>query len=221
MEFLSATEENYLKAIYKISEREGKAANTNAISTEMNTTAASVTDMLQRLSAKDLIHYEKYRGVALTESGAKQATHLIRKHRLWEVFLVEKLGFAWDQVHDMAEQLEHIQSAELVERLDNFLGTPKFDPHGDPIPDANGQFTIREQLELSALQADEEGVVVGVQDHTPAFLQYLDKMGLVLGAKVKVLETFEYDDSKKVLLDGQQELVLSQKVCKNLFIIKS
>lgn len=221
MEVLSPTEENYLKAIYKVSERDGKAANTNAIAIEMNTTAASVTDMLQRLSGKHLLFYEKYRGVTLTEEGSRLATHLIRKHRLWEVFLVDKLQFTWDEVHEMAEQLEHIQSRELVDRLDKYLGFPSFDPHGDPIPDANGQFAIREQVELAGLVAGDSGVIVGVQDHAPSFLQYLDKMELVLGAEIKVLEIIEYDESKKVLLNGQKEIVLSQKVCKNLFIIKS
>ena len=130
---ISHTEENYLKAIFKISERDGKPASTNAISSEMNTSAASVTDMIKRLSDKTLIHYERYRGVTLTKRGEQIATHLIRKHRLWEVFLVDKLHFSWDEVHEIAEQLEHIKSQRLVERLDEYLAFPKFDPHGDPL----------------------------------------------------------------------------------------
>ncbi|MEZ4950443.1 MAG: metal-dependent transcriptional regulator [Saprospiraceae bacterium] len=120
MEF-TQTEENYLKAIFKLSEHEGKPVSTNSISGELNTSAASVTDMVQRLSSKEMIHYEKYKGVTLTKPGLKHAKALVRKHRLWEVFLVEKLQFTWDEVHDIAEQLEHIQSDELVERLDAFL----------------------------------------------------------------------------------------------------
>jgi DtxR family transcriptional regulator, Mn-dependent transcriptional regulator len=220
MDGISHTEENYLKAIFKISEREGKAAGTNAISTEMDTSAASVTDMLKRLSEKDLIHYEKYKGVTLTDKGQKIATHLVRKHRLWEVFLVDKLRFSWDEVHDMAEQLEHIQSPELVERLDEFLGKPKFDPHGDPIPDADGNFTFRKQALLVELGEGEKGIVVGVHDHTAAFLQYLDRMELVLGAEVQVMERYEYDESARIMLNGKKEQILSKKVCQNLFIQK-
>jgi|SRR5690606_5237529 len=217
-EQLSQTEENYLKGIYKLSEKTEKTVNTNAIANEMNTTAASVTDMLQKLSAKELIHYEKYRGVTLTEKGNRAATQLVRKHRLWEVFLVEKLQYTWDEVHELAEQLEHIQSSDLVDRLDIFLGNPKFDPHGDPIPDAEGKFTFRKQIELSEMDAGETGVVVGVQDHSSAFLKYLDLLGLVLGTQVKVLETYEYDRSKKIIAGQSKELILSHKICKNLFI---
>lgn len=217
---ISHTEENYLKAIFKISERNGKPASTNAISNEMNTTAASVTDMVKRLSDKTLIHYERYRGVTLTGQGEQIATHLIRKHRLWEVFLVDKLHFSWDEVHEIAEQLEHIKSKRLVERLDEYLGFPKFDPHGDPIPDADGNFTIRKQALLSELKTGEQGPVVGVHDHTTAFLQYLDRMELVLGTSVKVLEYFEYDESMRVLINNEREQLLSKKVCQNLFVQK-
>ncbi len=215
---ISHTEENYLKAIFKISERKGKPASTNAISKAMETSAASVTDMVKRLSEKELIHYERYRGATLTENGARIATHLIRKHRLWEVFLVNNLHFSWDEVHEIAEQLEHIKSPQLVERLDEFLGNPKFDPHGDPIPDADGNFTFRKQALLSDLGEGETGAVVGVQDHTTAFLQYLDRMQLVLGTRIEVLERFEYDESVKVKISGEREQLLSKKVSQNLFI---
>lgn len=217
---ISYTEENYLKAIFKISEREDGPASTNAISSEMQTSAASVTDMVKRLSDKTLIHYERYRGVTLTKGGKKVATHLIRKHRLWEVFLVDKLQFSWDEVHEIAEQLEHIKSESLVERLDEYLGFPKFDPHGDPIPDAKGNFTLRKQVLLSELAPREKGVVVGVHDHTTAFLQYLDRMELVLGTSVTLLEYFDYDESMRVLINEGREQVLSKKVCQNLFIQK-
>lgn len=218
MEAISQTEENYLKAIFKIVEREGKAASNNAIATEMGTTAASATDMVIRLSKKELIHYQKHRGVTLTDAGNKIATHLIRKHRLWESFLVEKLHFSWDEVHDIAEQLEHIQAPELVERLDAFLGFPKFDPHGDPIPDADGIFAFRKQMPLLELETGTQGVVVGVQDHTASFLQYLDRLGLTLGAEIEVIERFEYDESVKIILNRNKEQLLSKKVAQNLFI---
>jgi len=214
----STAEENYLKAIFKISEKEGKAATTNAIAAALNTTAASVTDMLKRLAEKDLINYEKYRGVQLSPGGEQIATILIRKHRLWEVFLVNKLGFAWDEVHELAEQLEHIQGETLVERLDEYLGRPQFDPHGDPIPDAEGRWTYRSQVLLSTLEVGIRGVVTGVEDHSTSFLQYLDRMGLILGAGIVVLERFEYDQSLRVLNDEGEERILSDKVTQNLYI---
>ncbi|MCB9080951.1 MAG: metal-dependent transcriptional regulator [Lewinellaceae bacterium] len=220
MEHISHTEENYLKAIFKISEDSNTTAGTNSIAQQLNTSAASVTDMIKRLSEKGLIHYERYRGVTLTDEGLRLATHLVRKHRLWEVFLVEKLGFSWDEVHDIAEQLEHIKSLELVERLDEYLAHPKFDPHGDPIPDAQGNFTFRKQIPLAELSAGDHGVIVGVQDHAPAFLQYLDRLTLTLGTELQVLERHDYDQSMQVRLNGTQELTLSQKVCMHLFVQK-
>ncbi|NRB46367.1 MAG: metal-dependent transcriptional regulator [Saprospiraceae bacterium] len=217
---ISQTEENYLKAIYKIQERASKPASTNAIAAAMSTSAASVTDMIKRLSEKDLVNYERYRGVTMTKDGQRIATTLIRKHRLWEVFLVEKLDFSWDEVHDIAEQLEHIQSAELIERLDEYLEFPRFDPHGDPIPDADGVFTHRKQVLLGEMSANEVGVIVGVQDHTSDFLQYLDRMELTLGTEIKLLEKYAYDDSVKILLSNDKEIVISKKVSQHLFIQK-
>lgn len=218
MKTISKTEENYLKAIYKICEETGEMATNNAISSAMNTTAASVTDMIKRLSKNQLIHYQKHKGARLTDTGNTLATNLVRKHRLWETFLVEKLNFTWDEVHDIAEELEHIKSPELIDRLDAFLGNPKFDPHGDPIPDIHGNIVFRKQIPLSELTVRKEAVIVGVQDHSPTFLQYLDKLGLVLGGKIKVIERFEYDGSTQILLNDQQEQILTNKVCNNLFV---
>lgn len=215
---ITHAEENYLKAIFKIAEKEDKPALTNAIAAEMQTTAASVTDMLKRLSDKQLIAYEKYRGVQLTREGNLVATALIRKHRLWEVFLVDKLGFAWDEVHELAEQLEHVQGNDLVGRLDTFLGYPKFDPHGDPIPDAEGRWTFRKQAPLSTLQPGDRGVVTGVDDHSATFLQYLDQLGLILGAELELHERFPYDQSVRVRTRDGRDLVLSEKVTQNLFV---
>jgi DtxR family Mn-dependent transcriptional regulator len=215
---LSQTEENYLKAIYKISEREGKAASTNAISNEISISAASVTDMLKRLAEKKMVNYKKHKGVTLTSKGEKIATMLIRKHRLWEVFLVEKLHFSWDEVHEIAEQLEHIKSPNLVKRLDDFLDHPKFDPHGDPIPDADGNFAFRKQVPLAEVLTGKKCVLVGVQDHSTQFLQYLDKLSLGLGTTLEILEIFEYDKSIKIQLKNQQEQILSHKVSENLLV---
>jgi DtxR family Mn-dependent transcriptional regulator len=210
-------EENYLKAIFKIAEREGKAVLTNAIAAAMNTAAASVTDMLKRLSEKQLITYEKYRGVQLTDNGHRLATTLIRKHRLWETFLVNKLGFPWDQVHELAEQLEHIQGDALTARLDKYLGYPRFDPHGDPIPDADGRWTHLDQVSLAVLSVGGRGTLSNVADDSAVFLQYLNQLGLALDSEIEVLERFPYDHSVQVKI-GASLTVLSEKVCLNLFV---
>ncbi len=188
------TEENYLKSIYHLS-LQSESVSTNQIAASLNTKAASVTDMLKKLADKELINYTKYQGVTLTSAGEKIAVNIIRKHRLWEYFLVEKLNFKWDEVHDVAEELEHISSKELVDRLDEFMGNPKYDPHGDPIPDCNGKFKSHELKPVSSLTADQSGTISGVRDHSPAFLQYLEKAGLTIGKKIKVTEINEYDHS--------------------------
>lgn len=215
---LSHTEENYLKAIYKLAEAGVNTVSTNAIAAQMSTTAASVTDMLKRLAEKELIIYEKYKGVYLSKEGERLATKLIRKHRLWEVFLVEWLHFSWDEVHEIAEQLEHVQSDELVNRLDIFLNHPRFDPHGDPIPDSEGNFTQRKQCLIIEIEQGTGGVVVGVNEHSPSFLQYLDRLGINIGTRIDVEEVFEYDGSRKVLINNEKELLLSGKICENVFL---
>ncbi len=218
---LSHTEENYLKVIYKISSTEQKTVSTNAISKDIQTSAASVTDMLKRLAEKKLINYEKYKGATLTKSGQKIANTLIRRHRLWEVFLVDKLNFNWDEVHDIAEELEHINSKDLIDRLDNYLGHPKFDPHGDPIPDEDGKYTLRQQTCLIDMKVGEKGVIVGVQEHSTPFLQYLDRLNLRLGLSIELLEKFDYDESIRIMLNGNSEQILTQKVVQNLLIQKT
>lgn len=217
---LTSTEENYLKAIYKITGDDHLIANTNAIAKELNTTAASVTDMVKKLAKKKLLFYQKHRGVTLTEEGSRLATMLVRKHRLWEVFLVEKLNFSWSEVHEIAEQLEHIKSSELINRLDQYLGHPKFDPHGDPIPDEKGEFTERNQVILSELEVGARGIIVGVQEHSATFLDYLDKLKLQLGGAIVILEKYEYDNSVKITLNGTHDLTLTHKVSQNLFVQK-
>lgn len=217
---LTTAEENYLKAIFKISERSEKSASTNAIAKQLQTSAASVTDMLKRLSEKEFINYEKYKGVTLTSKGNKVATQLIRKHRLWEVFLVKKLRFTWDQVHEIAEQLEHIQSEELIMRLDAFLDYPKFDPHGDPIPNADGKFTIRNQSPLSNMHKGQAGSLVGVKEHTSEFLQYLNSQNIRLGSIISVEEVMNYDKSMRIKLDNKKEIMITSEVAQNLLVKK-
>lgn len=215
---LSQAEENYLKAIYKVSKRDGTPVGNNAISSEMKTSAASVTDMINRLSQKKLVHYQKHKGVSLSDSGQLTAIHLVRKHRLWETFLFETLHFTWDEVHELAEQLEHIKSRELVNRLDNFLGFPKYDPHGDPIPDEEGKIAERPQILLSQAPIGEAAIVVGVKDHTTPFLQYLERTGLLLGSEVTVKECLTYDNSLQLSLADGSNILVSQKVGLHLFV---
>ncbi len=210
-------EENYLKAIFKVVERERKSASTNAIAREIQTSAASVTDMIKRLADKELVNYEKYRGVTLTDLGRSLATDLVRRHRLWETFLVDKLGFKWNEVHDLAEELEHIDSNELVRRLDTFLNHPRFDPHGDPIPSEEGKFTLRSQLPLNSLQPGETGEVVGVREHGDAFLKHLEDLGIVLGNRVRVDEINDFDGLLKVAI-GEHRHTISEKVAGNVYV---
>ena len=215
---VSSTEENYLKAIFKLSEKKDESVSTNAIAAQMETSAASVTDMLKRLSEKEFIHYEKYRGVRLTDTGREIATHLIRSHRLWETFLVDKLAFSWHEVHPMAEQLEHIKSEELVNRLEEFLGFPKFDPHGDPIPDKEGNFNYHDQVLMSELGIGQHGVIVGVKDHTASFLRYVEQLQLILGTPIQILDRFEYDQSVKIKINETIDQIITHKVSNNLYV---
>ena len=214
----SYTEENYLKSIYHLSEI-SNPVQTNAIAEKMNTKAASVTDMLRKLADKKLVDYMKYQGVSLTEFGKSAAIAIIRKHRLWEVFLVEKLNFKWDQVHDVAEELEHIKSTLLVEQLDEFLNYPKIDPHGDPIPDKNGKFANLSFIKLNKLKVNEMGIMVGVSEHTSAFFKHLDKLSLSLGKKVKLLELREFDGSVELELEGQK-INVSREVVEHILVNK-
>tara|TARA_B100000497_G_C7679619_1_gene411074 strand:- start:1280 stop:1936 length:657 start_codon:yes stop_codon:yes gene_type:complete len=215
---LTRTEENYLKAIYKVSEKENGRVNTNAIAAITETSAASVTDMLKRLADKDLILYKKYKGVSLTKSGSKIATDLIRKHRLWEYFLVEKLEFSWVDVHEIAEELEHVPFDSLIDRLDEYLGHPKFDPHGDPIPNAEGKFTIRAQRSLDGFDIGKKGILLGVKEHHKDFLIYLNKLQISLGTELEILEKNNYDGSMMIKIDNNASHLISEKVSKNLLI---
>ncbi|MEL6537976.1 MAG: metal-dependent transcriptional regulator [Bacteroidota bacterium] len=215
---LSFAEENYLKAIYHLSQDGSTTVSTNGIAEMLNTKAASVSDMLKKLGQKAVIDYQRYQGVRITESGKKAALMVIRKHRLWEVFLVEQLKFNWDEVHEVAEQLEHIKSPLLIRRLDEFLGYPKVDPHGDPIPDEHGEFVTKPRVALSVLPVHGAGTMVAVDDSSPVFLQYLDKVGLYIGAKIEITERIEFDGSLELRIDDDRQLFISEQVAKNLMI---
>lgn len=214
----SFTEENYLKAIFKLQETNGEVVATSALAQVMGVHAPSVTDMLKRMAGKKLVTYQKSKGSKLTEKGKQVAVSIIRKHRLWEVFLVEKLGFGWDEVHDIAEQMEHIQSDALVNKLDSFLNFPEADPHGDPIPDASGNLPKSKAALLSSLKVGEQGTFTGVTDHTPAFLNYLDKAGIALGSNIKVKAIEEFDQTFTIQLNRKKETVISYKVASSLLI---
>ena len=219
----SFTEENYLKAIYKIAEMGEGAISTNDIARKLNTTAASVTDMLKKLAKKKFIKYKKYQGLSMTDSGKKIALGIIRKHRLWEMFLVKVLKFKWDEVHDIAEQMEHIQSEKLVQHIDKVLNFPKFDPHGDPIPDVNGKMIIPKEKSvlLAEVKEGKQHVITGVVDHSRSFLQLLDKSGILLGSKVKVKAVQPYDKSLSILLNGKKNLFISSQIAKNILVSNS
>src|SRR6218665_2482201 len=205
---MTFSEENYLKTIYHITSSTGAEVSTNAIAEKMETKASSVTDMLKKLAEKELIVYQKYKGVLLTKEGSHLAKMIVRKHRLWEVFLVDKLQFPWDEVHDIAEQLEHIKSEKLINKLDDFLGNPTEDPHGDPIPDANGKINKIEKILLAEINEKQTGVCVGVKDTSSEFLKYLDKQGIALGSKIEFLSKESFDLSVKIKVD-ERELSIS------------
>lgn len=215
---LSETEENYLKALYYICSNGDVAASTNAISARLETSAASVSDMVKRLADKDLVIYEKYKGAFLSKKGKTIAVGLVRKHRLWEFFLVDKLGFRWDQVHEVAEQLEHVKSPELILKLDQFLGFPKADPHGDPIPDASGNIQRLALKKLSSFSENDELILMGVSDSSVEFLQYLNQQGLNLGAKVKLGSKFPFDQSQELHLENKLKVVISLHVANSLLV---
>jgi DtxR family transcriptional regulator, Mn-dependent transcriptional regulator len=214
---MTFSEENYLKIIYHLTQLNDDEISTNAIAEMTETKASSVTDMLKKLADKELIHYKKYQGVSLTDKGLLSAKMIVRKHRLWEVFLVEKLDFTWDEVHDVAEQLEHIKSEKLINKLDAFLNFPTEDPHGDPIPNAFGQIPKMEKVLLSELAVNKVAYCVGVKDTSSEFLKYLDKHRIALGTKIEVLTKEDFDASLKIKVNAV-EMTISNKIASNLFI---
>lgn len=217
----SFTEENYLKAIFKLSNKKNDGVSTNAIAEELNTKASSATDMIKKLSEKKLVNYKKYQGVSLSKKGNNIAVSIIRNHRLWEVFLVEKLNFKWDEVHDLAEDLEHIKSKKLTAQLDAFLEFPKYDPHGDPIPDKDGNLSNHKDETLADLKKGDKGVVVGVKEHSKSYLNYLENINLVLGTEIEVTNIVEFDQSVIASVNKKKAINISHQASKNLIIKKT
>lgn len=217
---LSYTEENYLKAIYLLGLEKADGVSTNDIAEEMQTKASSVTDMIKKLYKKGMLDYKAYQPVHITDNGKSTAIKVIRKHRLWETFLVDKLGFEWHEVHEIAEELEHIKSEKLITKLDNFLGHPTHDPHGDPIPDREGNIEHHTDFTVADLRENQFGMIIGLKDTSPDFLKFLDETGLTLGRSVRIIKFNEYDQSMDIVIDMKKQLSISHRVAKNLYIKK-
>ncbi|TAI48194.1 metal-dependent transcriptional regulator [Flagellimonas allohymeniacidonis] len=214
---MTRSEENYIKTIFHLGGSSSTLIATNAIAEQMETKPSSVTDMAKKLADKGIVYYKKYQGVCLTDIGVKKALSIIRKHRLWEVFLVEKLDFTWDEVHEVAEQLEHIKSEKLIDRIDALLEFPKYDPHGDPIPGKDGTFLKQDKQLLSEVPLNKVAVCVGVKDTSPTFLKFLDKNKIALGDTIEVLEKEEFDHSLLIKL-ANHELSISHQIASNLYV---
>ena len=217
---ITLAEENYLKAILSISLNEDGKVSTNAIAKEISTSAASVSDMLKKLQDKKLIKYEKYKGVELSKTGKSKAINILRKHRLWETFLVNNLEFNWGEVHDVAEQLEHIQSPELIDRLDTFLEYPRFDPHGEPIPTKEGKIPSTNTTPLNDLQSGTKGKVMGVTLDEKAFLDYLTQLNISIGPSIELVEKISFDKSLSIKIENHTQNI-SNDVAKYLLIKKN
>lgn len=216
---LTYTEENYIKVIYQLSNDGQRPVATNMLATHLHTSPAAITDMIQRMHQKGLLTYQKYQGVNMTDLGREKAMQILRRHRLWEVFLVKKLQFNWEEVEAVAEELEHIQSAMLIERLDVYLEHPPFSPHGEPIPDVSGQIKAQSQVTLSQLEMGQKGVLVAVKDDSATFLQYLNKRNIYLGVTMQVLDKLIFDASMDVSIDGKATTSISLKVSDNLLVV--
>jgi DtxR family Mn-dependent transcriptional regulator len=214
---VTQSEENYLKAIYHLGKQGSIAISTNAIADKMTTKASSVTEMLKKLAEKRLVDYVKYKGVSLTRTGKVVAANVVRKHRLWEVFLVEKLNFSWDEVHDVAEQLEHIKSQKLINEIDAFLEFPTHDPHGDPIPDKEGNLHKSQKIFLSQVNPSVVCSCVGVKDSSDSFLKYLDKNNITIGADMQILTKESFDESMTIKINNS-DLTISKEIANNIYV---
>jgi len=213
----SASKENYLKAIYHLQHESGMVS-TNAVAAALQTRAASVTDMLKKLKLQKLVIYEKYKGFKLTAEGKKVAIRIIRKHRLWEYFLVEKLQFGWDEVHEVAEELEHISSKKLIDRLDSFLDFPQTDPHGDPIPDSQGKFNTTRQQSLLEIPLNKPALVSGIAGQTNEMLELLQHKHIGIGTRIEIRKKFPFDNSIELKIPNKPIITLSEQVARNILV---
>ncbi len=215
----STSEENYIKAIYHL-QKGADTVSTNALSAAINTRPASTTDMLKKLKKKKLIHYQPYKGFSLSAEGSKVALGIIRRHRLWEFFLSEKLNFEWDEVHAVAEDLEHVSSHKLIDKLDQYLGFPKFDPHGDPIPDVNGKMEIKNKFSLSEFAINKLAVVCQVLNQSKEMLDLLNHKKIAIGTKLEIKKRFGFDGSLEIKIGRQSAFTISEQLAKNILVRK-
>lgn len=213
----SISEENYIKAIFRLQQQEGLVT-TNELSAELKTKPASVTDMMKKLKTKKMIHYQPYQGFRLTPEGNKVALGIVRRHRLWEYFLAEKLKFTWDEVHEVAEDLEHITNTKLINKLDEFLGFPRVDPHGDPIPDANGKIEISRKICLTEMPLNRPATVCSVSDHSSKILELLEHKNIAIGTRLEVKRIFEFDESMEVRIGRQTSFTISKQLAANIYM---
>lgn len=197
--FAHHSEENYLKTLYKLEGSQVKKVNNIALSKSLDLNPATVLEAVRKLSAKKMVETLPDKTIQLTEKGRKKALSIVRKHRLWEVFLVDKLAYKWNEVHELAEQLEHIESDDLIKRLDAFLGYPAVDPHGDPIPDENGKLKKMKTQPLTAAPLKKRVTIIALGNSSDEFLRYLDKIGITIGDTVEVSEIEDFDKSLTVL----------------------
>jgi DtxR family transcriptional regulator, Mn-dependent transcriptional regulator len=214
---LSESEENYIKSIYNLQVKTEKV-NTNSLAVFLNTSPASITDMLKKLKSKKLLEYKKYYGFRLNEAGNTEALKIIRRHRLWEFFLVAKLGMEWEKVHDIAEELEHVSSPELINRLDAYLGKPKTDPHGDPIPDERGKVVLLKQKPLKDLAIKQNAIVSSVSSQGHEIMEMLNHYGISIGSQIKVLKSFEFDGSLQIKIARKPECIISGMAAQNIYV---
>ena len=213
----STSEENYIKAIYHL-QGDDVTVTTNELARELKTKPASVTDMMKKLKTKKLLHYQPYQGFRLSNEGSKVALGIIRRHRLWEYFLAEKLKFSWDEVHAIAEHMEHVSSKKLIDKLDEFLGFPRVDPHGDPIPDANGKIETSKQVCITELALNKPAIVSHVSDQSSEILELLKHKHISIGTRVEIKKKFDFDHSMEIKIRQQQPFNISEQLAKNIFV---
>lgn len=214
---LSTSEENYLKTIFHLQTKDSNVT-TNELAERLHTRPASITDMMKKLKTRKLVNYQPYQGFRLTLEGKKAALNIIRRHRLWEYFLAAKLKFSWDEVHEVAEQLEHVSNKKLIDKLDEYLAYPKFDPHGDPIPDTHGKMETSKQISLAELHLNKPARICYVANRSEMLLEHLQEKKIKIGALVIVKRKFSYDDSLEIRLDNKPALTISGQLAKNIFV---
>ncbi len=216
----STSEENYIKAIFHLQRQDGTVT-TNELANELKTKPASVTDMMKKLKVKKLLNYQPYQGFRLTNEGNKVALGIIRRHRLWEYFLAEKLKFSWDEVHEVAEDLEHVSNKKLIDKLDEFLGFPRTDPHGDPIPDANGKIEMSKKICLTEMALNTLAIVSSVSDQSSEILELLEHKKIAIGTKLEVKKKFDFDNSMEVKIGRQPAFTISNQLAENIFVLSN